>query len=108
MTPPALIKHWISSVFRIIVDAILPVLRHAFLCRVRVAIAMRNAITPVLVAALDVQVATHGTLAVAVAVGITPDTLRGARRGHRLNGGTVSALTAYVASTHPASERRAA
>lgn len=84
------------------------VLRPAILRRARVTIAMRNAITPVLVAALDAQVATHGTLAVAVAVGITPDTLRGARRGHRLNGGTVSALTAYVASTHPASERRAA
>jgi hypothetical protein len=57
---------------------------------------MRTSLAPALVAALDAQIATHGTLAVAVAVGITPDTLRGARRGHRLNGGTVSALTAYV------------
>ena len=48
-------------------------------------------------------------VAAAVAIGITPDTLRAARRGRVLNGGTVTAITAYVsASTHTASERRAA
>jgi len=57
---------------------------------------MRNCLAPAIIAALDVQVATHGTLAVAVAVGITPDTLRGARRGRVLQGGTVAAITAYV------------
>lgn len=71
--------------------------------------AMRNALAPVLLAALDERIATHGTLAVAVGAGITPDTLRAARRGRVLNGGTVTAITAYVsASTHTASERRAA
>ena len=60
---------------------------------------MRKRLTPALVAALDAQVATHGTLAVAVGAGITPDTLRGARRGNLLNGGTVSALAAYVADS---------
>lgn len=61
--------------------------------------AMRNCLASAIIDALDAQVATHGTLAVAVGVGITPDTLRGARRGHLLNGGTVAAITAYVADS---------
>ena len=70
---------------------------------------MRNALAPVLLAALDARIATAGTLAAAVAIGITPDTLRAARRGRVLNGGTVTAITAYVsASTHGASELLAA
>ena len=60
---------------------------------------MRNRLTPALVAAIDAQVATHGTLAVAVGAGITLVTLRAARCGRVLNGGTVSALTAYLADS---------
>lgn len=70
---------------------------------------MRSALAFPVKVALDERIATDGTLAAAVAIGITPDTLRAARRGRVLNGGTVTAITAYVsASTHTASERRAA
>jgi hypothetical protein len=70
---------------------------------------MRNTLAFPVRVALDAQVATHGTLAVAVGAGITLGTLRGARRGRVLQGGTVAAITAYIsASTHTASVQRAA
>jgi hypothetical protein len=45
---------------------------------------------------LNALIAIDGTLATAVAIGITPDTLRSARRRRVLNGGTVTAITAYL------------
>jgi len=48
--------------------------------------------------ALSARVAQHGTLAVAVALSTTLDTLRAARRGDRLNGPTARAIEAYLST----------
>jgi hypothetical protein len=57
---------------------------------------------------LAARVTTHGTLAVAVALGSTPATLRAARRGHRLNGTTVRAIAAYLSTEGAPAQRLAA
>lgn len=69
---------------------------------------MRNALAPTAREALSARVAQHGTLAVAVAIGTTLDTLRAARRGHRLNGGTCTAIAAYLSTEGAPAQRRAA
>ena len=69
---------------------------------------MRNTLTPSACEALTARVAQHGTLAVAVAIGTTLDTLRAARRGHRLNGGTCAAITAYLSTEGAPAQRFAA
>ena len=59
---------------------------------------MRAPLEPALRARLCEHLATHGSLAVAVAVGTTPDTLRSARRGDRMNGTTLAALAHYLST----------
>ena len=61
-------------------------------------LAMRQTLPIQVREALSARVAQHGTLAVAVAIGTTLDTLRAARRGHRLNGGTCTAIAAYLST----------
>lgn len=67
--------------------------------------AMRNTLAPTAREALSARVAQHGTLAVAVAIGTTLDTLRAARRGHRLNGGTCTAIAAYLSTEGAPAQR---
>lgn len=69
---------------------------------------MRNTLAPTAREALSARVAQHGTLAVAVAIGTTLDTLRAARRGHRLNGGTCTAIAAYLSTEGAPAQRHAA
>jgi hypothetical protein len=58
--------------------------------------------------ALAVVVGEQGATAVAVAVCISPTTVRAALAGHRLNGLTVRALEDYCNATHSAPVARAA
>lgn len=59
-------------------------------------------------AALVAVVHERGVLAVAVAVCVSPSTIRAALAGHRLNALTVRALESYTASVHAAPHARAA
>jgi hypothetical protein len=63
---------------------------------------MRTCLAPAIIAALDAQIATHGEVFVCFCSEVSANTLRRARRGHRVNAATAYALTKHIAKTGPA------